>query len=293
MLATALLSGCSLVSDLDRFEEGAGGTGGTGGGGDDGGPGDGDAGLFDGGTGPTLGCANPQTLCVRLEDWPHLTQLAVIDLVTNDDNNLRSRAMLEPFGIGGDAAEIVLPLAIPETEVPDPGDDHPLHLEIWADAKEDGEYTPDADHDWEVELPADGNVVFVHNAVFKDLLPRPRGAGGDFAMRFRDMKVHAGRMFELMVIEDASGRTVGFTRVQEVPDDGEFEVFIPGIIDPGGIVYRIEFFADADERKNRTYDDPPTDHAWVVLAESNDKGLDIPFTHMGAFSKLAYQFRFE
>lgn len=286
-LGVGLLAGCSLVSDLGRFESAGGGTGGSA-----------DAGLAedagDGGGGRAkLGCANPQTLCVRLEGWPHLRLPAAVDLVTDADNNLRTRAMLEPFGIGAATAEIVLPLAIPKSDVPKEGEDHPLHLEIWADLNDDGEYTPHpVDHDWERDLPADSTFVFPHDGAFNDLLPRPRGIGGDFRMRFRNMQVHAGRMFEVMVIEKDGGRSVGFVRVQKVPDSGEFEVFLPGIIDPGGVTYRIEFFADHND--NRTYDDPPDDHAWVRFAESNDKGLEPePFEHGSDFKDLEYQFNFD
>ena len=287
-LGAALLAGCSIVSDLGRFEAagsgGSGGSGGTGGNADAGGAGS------DAGTRADLGCGNPQTLCVRLQKWPHKRQLTVVDLVTDSDNNLRTRALLGPFGIGGDSADIVLPLAIPASEVPAEGSESPLHLEIWADQSEDGEYTPDVDHDWERDVPADGNFVFVHDTVFKDLLPRPRGIGADFRMRFKDMELHAGEMLEVMVIESDSGRTVGFDRVQSVPANGDFEVFIPGIIDPGNVTYRIEFYAD--HNNNRTYDGLPDDHAWVKFAESN-KGVDFPFQHGTDFAELEYQFDFE
>lgn len=282
-----LLAGCSLVSDLGRFESAAGGTGGSA----DSGVAD-DAG--DGGGGRAkLGCANPQTLCVRLEGWPHLRLPAAVDLVTDVDNNLRMRAMLEPFGIGGDSAEIVLPLAIPASDVPKEGKDHPLHLEIWADLNDDGEYTPHpVDHDWERDLPADGTFVFPHDGAFNDLLPRPRSNGADFRMRFRNMQVHAGLMLEVMVIEDATGRTVGFHRLQEIPNSDDFEIMIPGIIDPGSVIYRVEFYADAND--NRTYDGPPTDHAWLEeFLESDDQGIELTFTHGTQFTDLDYQFDFD
>lgn len=287
-LGVGLLAGCSLVSDLGRFEPAAGGTGG---GATDSGT---DAGATDAGDARAkLGCANPQTLCVRLEGWPHKDRLAVVDLVTDADNNLRTRAMLEPFGVGGASAEIVLPLAIPPSDVPKAGEDHPLHLEIWADLNDDGEYTPHPiDHDWERDVPATGTFVFPHDGVFNDLLPRPRGIGGDFRMRFRDMQLHAGRMFEVMVIEESTGRSVGFSRVQKIPADGDFEVLIPEIVDPGGVTYRIEFLADVND--NRTYDDPPKDHAWVVFAESNDNGIETEFAHGDKpFDDLDYQFDFD
>jgi hypothetical protein len=290
-LGTALLAGCSLLSDLDRFEAAPAGGSGGGGGKVDGGASD--ASTADGGgAGETLACANPRTMCVRLESWPHQRQLTVVDLVTDSDNNLRARAVLDPFPEQGAVAEIVLPLAIPEFEVPEPGEDHPLHFEIWADASDDGEYTPDTDHDWERDVPESGNFVFVHDPLFNDLLPRPREFGADFVMRFRDMQVHAGLMLEVMVIEEATGRTVGLERLDAIPNSSDFEIAIPGIIDPGGVVYRVEFYADAND--NHRYDGLPTDHAWVKeFVESGDKGIETDFTHGLDFTELEYQFEFE
>ncbi len=283
LLAASCLFGCSLVSDLARFEQAA--------------PGDSDAapaGSDAATPGDELGCSNPRTLCVRLENWPHLDRLAVVDLVS-EDNNLRARAILDPFGVGDSVADIVLPLAIPEDEVPAAGEDHPLHLEIWADAKLDGEYSPDADHDWKVKLPPNGNLVFPHNGIFTDLVPRPRDIGPAFKMRFKKMQGHVGRMLEVMVIEE-SGRTVGMARVQSMPASGEFEVIIPGILDPGA-VYRVEFYADADGSPtgNRRYDGLGLgkDHSWVEMIEANDDGVDIEFSHNIVFKELEYQFDFE
>jgi hypothetical protein len=295
-LATAALlalGGCTLVSDLDRFEsEESGGNNGNGGAGDAGA----DTGAGNGGE-PDIGCSNPRTLCVRLKDFsPHVDELVVIDLVAQD-GSLRARAMLDPMSFDGNTrADVVMPLAIPKSEVPDEGDKHELHLEIWGDKTGDREYTPNEngetrDHDWIVDLPENGNVVFEHNTVFRDLLPRPSSIGGDFNMRLRDFGLHDGQMLEVMVIEDNTDRTVGLYRLQEVPDDGEVEIEIPGIIDPDGIVYRVEFYADFND--NRTYDDPPDDHTWISFVESNDDGIDFTFRHGGMFEALNHQFDFE
>ena len=42
----------------------------------------------------------------------------------------------------GSVVDLVLPLAIPKSEVPAKGKDHPLHIELWGDATGDSEYTP-------------------------------------------------------------------------------------------------------------------------------------------------------
>ena len=292
-----LLSGCTLVSDLERFESAAPDAGKQPGNGGNGGNDGKDSGTPDAGD-EDIGCSNARTLCVSLRKFsPHVDELVEVDLVA-EDSSLRARAILDPMSFDGDTrADIVMPLAIPALEVPKDGDEHPLHLEMWGDKTHDREYTPNdqgetRDHDWNVPVPANGNLVFPHNTMFRDLLPRPSSIGADFHMRVRDFGLHAGQMLEVMVIEDDTDRTVGLYRLQEVPEDGDARIEIPGIIDPDGIVYRIEFYADAND--DRAYDDPPMDHAWVALVESNDDGIDFTFRHGDLpFMGLSHQFDFE
>jgi hypothetical protein len=282
--------GCELFSDLDRFEqedEPRGGNGGRGG------PdaGQQDAGPDDAGPSDDLGCSNPRTLCLRLELFsPHVDELVSVDLVTVADNILRARAIIEPMG--GVNADFVLPLAIPASEVPEPGEDHPLQLEIFADQDKSGGFTPGSgDHTWNLELPPDGKVVFVHNTEFTSIEPRPQDIGVDFRMQFFDMMPHVDQLLEVMVIERASGRTVGLYRTTSIPS-ADFEVTIPGIIDPDGTVYRLEFYADLNG--NGTYDDPDADHTWEInFIESGADGVDAMFTHGTNFADLRYQFDFE
>jgi hypothetical protein len=276
-------SACTLVSNLDRFREADAGT---------------DAAVSGGGK---LGCGNARTLCLLLQDFsPHREHLVVVDVVS-EDGNLRARAQIDPVGDDPDA-EVVMPLAIPSDEVPKAGATHPLHLEIWGDASGDREYTPDegakgtVDHDWKVPLPNDARLVFAHNSAFKDLLPRPRPIGGDFEFKVTGFGLHAGRRFEVMVIEVSTGRTVGLHRLAAIPESGEFTVRIPGIIDNGGVVYRIEYYADANG--SGRYDPKDfTDHSWVIPAiESGADGLHIERPHSGSdieLQALTYQFAFQ
>jgi hypothetical protein len=280
----ALLHGCNLFTDLDDFHEEA-ATLGDAGGASGSGSKPNDAGTS---KGSVPGCESPETLCLRLKDFtPHLDQLVGVDLVSGKDV-LRARALLDPFSTDGNATEdIVLPGAIDKTEVPAAGNDSMLQLEIFGDADEDGEYSPDgADHDWKVPLPASAHLVFPHNSNFVPLTPRPRSIGGDFHLRFSGMGVHKGKMLEVMVIEELTGRTVGLYRMKSIPGDA-FEITIPGIIDLGGVVYRVEFFADANG--NFRYDDPPNDHTWLRFVESNDKDANLSFEHGTDFKPLEFQ----
>jgi hypothetical protein len=213
-----------------------------------------------------------------------------VDLVT-PDHILRARALLDPLAANDGAdADVVLPLAIPAGDVPAAGEPSPLHLEVFGDKNGDRMYTPDgSDHDWVIDLPGDGKIVYPHDSDFTRLVPRPASIGGDFQMHFNGMSVHLGKMLEVMVIESDSGRTVGLYRLQSIPGDG-FDISIPGIIDVGGVVYRIEFYVDANG--NLQYDGLPTDHTWVRFSESNDQGLSVDFTHGTDFKELTYQFKF-
>jgi hypothetical protein len=302
-LLASMAMGCTAISDLGRFEEVAdagddkgGGKGGKNGGtaGDD--DSAGSSASMDAGPGANgSGCGNPRTLCLRIRNFtPHLTQLVQTDLVTNADNTLRARAILDPLGAQSQGnADVVLPMAIPESEVPAAGEDSPLHLEIYADQNEDGMYTLDEDHDWNVDLPANGRLVYTHNSDFSSLDPPPRGRGADFTMHFSGMGTHMGVRLEVMVIEVSDGvpsRTVGMYRLAAVRED-TFDVVIPGIIDPGNISYLVEFYADTND--NKQYDDPPIDHAWTRSGESNDKGFELSFQHGVEFMPLKFQVPFE
>jgi hypothetical protein len=296
-------SGCSLFDNLDRFasqdagaDKSEAGTEDAASGSDmDAMAGDADAGgdAGDASASTPSGCDSPRTLCLRLQHFtPHIDELVGVDLVTAD-HILRARVILDPLAPDkGADADIVLPLAIPASEVPAAGEVHPLHLEIFGDhdPAHDRMYTSDGtDHDWIVELPGSGHLVFPHNQQFSRLLPRPSGIGGDFHMKFTGMSVHTGQSLEVMVIEQDSGRPVGMYRMQSIPGDA-FELTIPQIIDVGGVTYRIEFYAD--KNGNHAYDDAPTDHTWVKFAESNATGVDFEFAHGTDFVALEYQFPF-
>jgi len=185
----------------------------------------------------------------------------------------------------------VLPLAIPESDVPQGDEPHPLHLQIWADNDKSGTYDdPSTDHVWpSVDLPASGNLVFVHSSDW-DPITEPEGLGGDLVIHFDEMDIHEGHRLEVMVIESESGRAVGMYRIPQLTE-AAFDVVIPDVIEPGGVSYRIEWYADAND--NETYDDFPDDHTWVQTRESNDKGIEFTFGHDFEFQSLDYQFDFE
>jgi hypothetical protein len=106
-------------------------------------------------------------------------------------------------------------------------------------------------------------------------------------MRLRGLDAHVGDLFELMVIEKGSGRTVGLWRTHALPD-GEHEIVIPDIIDPSLTDgYVIEAYAD--ENGNHAYD-PGTDSSRVMEAIPDGDGLDVELEDNPA--ELRYQFPF-
>ena len=311
------LSGCSAIADLDRFEraDGAGSGGGAepdsgaegGRGGSRGGSGGSSGIAMDAGDAPDgalpgsgagddggapielLDCENPRTLCVRLRGFgAHVIELVQLDLVSISGNNLRARAILDPFArTGVKDADLVMPLALSPDDVPSAGEDSSLHIEMWADESGDDEYTPNEDHDWNLDLPADAKLVFDHSSAFSSIEPAPRGLGGDFRMRLRDQDDHVGDLFELMVIEKGSGRTVGLYRTHALPD-ADHEIQIPDIIDPSLTDgYVIEMYSDVNN--NYAYD-PGVDVGHLMEAVPDDNGLDLDFEDIDA--ELAYQFPF-
>jgi hypothetical protein len=299
-LCTTPLTGCSLVSDLDRFEQApdqsldgavADQDAGTGT----------DASATDGG-GATIGCGNPTTLCLELSGFDEYKgERVVIDLVTQSTGVLRARAVLDPIG-DQTTQEIVMPLAIPDNEIPD-GEEHPLKLEIWVDKDDDRAYSADTDEAFRVGLNPNGVVQYTRDEVDMVELTAPEEFGGDFVMEVSGFQIHPKRMFEVMVIDDESGRTLGLARIDAIPSDGIFTVQIPGIIDTDEKTYTLEFYADANN--NRTYDGVGPDHSWIVEAESGTDGLQLDRTHSAPssgpgkddpsfkFTALKYQFPFE
>ena len=296
----ACAQSCSLVSNLDRFKQADGGSPAAAGAGDSGAS---DA-AADAGT--PIGCGNPATLCINLEGFKkYAGHLVVLDLVS-EAGELRARAMLDPATEEA-AQAVILPRAIPEDEIPTAQQEHPLHLEVWADLDDDRAYTPDADQGFRVGLPQNAVVEFTQNdADAVDLTPQPTPIGGSFQMDLSSFKIHPKRMFEAMVIDAATGRSVGLTRFRPIPDTGKFSVEIPGIIDTksgGGVAYDIQFYVDVNNSGG--YDLIPVDHAWVMTRESDASGLHIVRTHSAPssgpdkddpsydFHDLDYQFTFQ
>lgn len=264
----AIGSGCLFTSDLERFEQaGSGGSGGTGG----------------AGGGQDLDCDNPRNVCLRLSGFQlRADQLAQADLVADDF--LRARAVFDPIEADGDV-EVILPLAVRDTDITN---GTAFDVQLLADNNADGDVEDSDDATWLTALPPSGNVE-ISNAATPDAdLDRPRELDGAFSMSFTEMTAHGNQLFELWVQEAATGRTVGYYRLPEVPESGTFAVTIGGIIGDPGTLYRVQFYADFDE--NGAYeprgDNLLGDHSWVREGTSDNTGLVMSFPHTGVFEDL-------
>jgi hypothetical protein len=171
----------------------------------------------------------------------------------------------------------VLPLDEAETLIEMPGAIPPgsFQIDFYADVDGSGDYTPAVDgtavdHSWSREpcVPEDS---FRHNFVFQHL-ETPNLFGSTARVRFVNMPLRDVR-FEMRVIEESTGATVGMVRLPGI-DESDFELEVAGIID-GGFTYRVAFYIDLNG--NGAYDPPPVDEAWEITGIAG--GVDLEFEY--------------
>lgn len=175
---------------------------------------------------------------------PHVGQ--VMEFSVASAENLYSRAVLDPLPSAQFA--FVINNALPEQA---------LRFDFFADLNGNGNYNPPpADHAWRVTLPDTGDAVvnFTHNISFTDISDTSTSdSGSEFRAAFTGFTPHVSQLFELKVVRADSGQTVGYYRLDSVPNS-DFDIEIRDIIKDGED-YRIDFYADFNG--NGTYDSPP------------------------------------
>lgn len=257
LMLVANVSGCLFTTDLERFEQLAVGNG-------------------------SPDCDNPNNVCLRLTDFAaRATQLGQADVVTDDF--LRARAIFDPIEADGDV-DVILPMAVLDADLLSGA---AFDVQLLADDNDDGDVEDNDDATWVARLPPSGNLEITDGAANADL-DRPRELDGDFTMTFTGMTAHAGQLLEVWIQEAATGRTAGYYRLAQVPDSGDLDIAIPGIIGETGSRYRVQFYADFDE--NGGYEpragNPAGDHSWVRTVTADDSGIDMTFAHTGVFEDL-------
>lgn len=268
--------GCTLVTNLDAYTKADGGVDAA----------TDDAATDDGGADAGVVCSAdataPRDLVFHFEGFvPHVDQQVRVRVVsTTDPPALRSLAILDPLGAIDVTFE--MPGAIPAGS---------HRLDFFADVDGSGGYTHPSgsfiDHSWQRD-PCTPVFDFPHVAVFQEL-PDPvlvgPAPGSTAVIAFTGMPAD-GQRFELHIIEEASGQTVGLYRKPSVGGQ-DFEVSIPGIIDTG-LSYTVAFYSDTNG--NQAYDLPPTDQSWKItgLTGGIDESFDATSATVEDISDLGF-----
>jgi len=210
-------------------------------------------------------------------------------LINTDTGIAEARAVLD--GTKTDSEESV-PLRI--VSAMDPGADYivQVHVDEFGDAGCDGTF----DFAFEAE-PADGPERFfvVDLSAPPESVETPGALGGDFIMDFRQMNPHPDQQMELMLIDEETGRGVGYYYTAGIENEGddpeniEFQIRIPGVIQAGHY-YTVEFYADVDD--NSWYTPPDADggfvdHSWIRGFSASSSGLTAEFVHALPFDELS------
>jgi hypothetical protein len=101
---------------------------------------------------------------------------------------------------------------------------------------------------------------------------------------------HSGQSFTVRVIDVTDSESpdpILTYRLDTVPTDETFEVFVPNVVEEGS-QYRIEFFADRDLSGDYSGTAPDIDHSWVLEETAGPAGIDVAFTHLTPFDELEY-----
>ncbi len=204
-LAAVALSGCFLVTDVDRFQQAEP-------------PAPNNEKYFD------------LAFTIRGAD-SHVAETFELRVVDEQKNII---VLLRAVPLGGPEASFNLPASLPKTGK--------LRLAFWADHNNSGAFdqTPlPFDHSWIVDLdafkpkePTDNvvRVVFDHNTQFVPVEGREIGGVADIS--FTGMRDQIGRRAQVRISDANSKQLVGVLRVTKVTADA-FRLKLPGIIDPG------------------------------------------------------------
>ncbi len=95
------------------------------------------------------------------------------------------------------------------------------------------------------------------------------------------MNPHVGQLFQVRVIDKASGEEVGRKTIGSIPSTA-FQVNLFVILE--GHDYRIDFYADLNG--NGQYDSPPADHAWTLQLDNAVGDTTLNFQHNTGFTDI-------
>ncbi|MFH1070397.1 MAG: hypothetical protein V1794_12330, partial [Candidatus Glassbacteria bacterium] len=162
------------------------------------------------------------------------------------------------------------------------------HVDFYADFNKNGVYdSPPADHAWRMMAPAvTGNVTlsFAHNTNFTDVAYPADLGPFDLTLNFMNMTPHVGQMLQLRVVDSSTAYVAADTTIEYLAGP-DFTIALPGVLQVGRS-YNVDFYADFN--KNGTYDAPPVDHAWRLMASAVDTSQTLEFIHNTSFTDIMY-----
>jgi hypothetical protein len=149
-------------------------------------------------------------------------------------------------------------------------------LDFWVDHDGSGGYNrPPVDRAWSLPLPAGNDDVvidFARNEDYVDIESMAPVHVSSLILSSRDMAMYAPRLFDVRVIESASGRLAG-RQVREVPGD-MFDLTVGSVVQPG-LQYQVDI--SIDENNDGSYT-AGVDPGWRLMAVATDTGLRLDFT---------------
>jgi hypothetical protein len=240
----ASTSSCFAVTNLDRFEPGAGANGNF----------------------------NDLKLTVR-GMFSHVSEMFEYRIV-DSTNTLQSRGIIVP--LGGPDATMFATGAVPKQN-------GPFTLDFYADHDNNNHYDRDptqgtGDHSWRIPLTADllddkgaFVIVFDHNTSFSVITSPepPREIGMPATIHFANINALLGKRVEVRVADASSKRVVAMYRVPGLTG-ANTSVTIPGMIE-GGVTYTVEVYTDDNQPS------PGSVRAFRFEQKSAATGLDATF----------------
>ncbi|MBS1560110.1 MAG: T9SS type A sorting domain-containing protein [Bacteroidetes bacterium] len=103
------------------------------------------------------------------------------------------------------------------------------------------------------------------------------------AITFIGMTPHVGQLFQLRVVDKASGLEAAH---HTIPSLASASFTLEMFCLEKGKSYAIDFYADLN--KNGRYDAPPTDHAWRLTADNVSANVNMDFMHNTTWTDIAY-----
>jgi len=153
-------------------------------------------------------------------------------------------------------------------------------VDFFADHNKNGRYDPPgADHTWRITVDSvkgDTVIPFVHNTSFTDISWPYK-----LTVNFTDMSPHLNQLLNLYLRNNITGAFIDSAMSDPVTETA-FQINLYTILPDSS--YHIDFFTDGNG--NRTYDVPPTDHAWRIELLDVRGDTMVDFHHNTEFTDI-------